>query len=188
MKRVFIILFVFIAASVFASGIGFHGSVRNSIYSYESDQAHTRFYQYARLSAVSPGKHFSFQTSMRALTDANQSLAGEERFKVYSLRFNGKNLLGKKLDFSVGRLFLHPGTVLGALDGATAKYTFSSHFSMQVYGGVESYFQRSFKVYETKDSRVLGGLFSFHAFFPQNCNSCIYARQTRRRHSGIWPA
>lgn len=177
MKRAFIALFVFTAASAFSAGIGFHGSVRNSVYSYQSDQTHTRFYQYARLSAVSPGRHFTFQTSMRALTDMNETLTSEERFKVYSLRLNGRNLLGKKFDFSVGRLFLHPGTVLGALDGVTAKYALSSHFSLQVYGGVESHFQRSFKVYETKDSRVLGGLFQISRFFSSKLQ-LLYLRKS----------
>jgi hypothetical protein len=165
MKRAFLIFFVFIAASAFASGIGFHGSVRNSVYSYESDETHTRMYQYARFSAVSPCTKFTFQTSLRALTDAQESLTSEERFKLYSLRLNGKGLFNKKFDFSVGRLFLHPGTVLGALDGLNAKYTFSKHYSLQVYGGVESHFKRSLKVYETKDSQTVGGLFQISRYF-----------------------
>lgn len=165
MKRALLMLFMFVAASAFASGIGFHGSVRNSVYSYESDETHTRVYQYARLSAVSPCKKFTFQTSLRALTDAQESLTSEERFKLYSLRLNGKGLLNKRLDFSVGRLFLHPGTVLGALDGVTAQYSFLQHFSLQVYGGVESHFQRSLKMYETKDSQTVGGLFQISHYF-----------------------
>lgn len=177
MKRAFITLFVFIAASVYASGIGFHGSLRNSLYSYESDQTHTRIYQYARISALSPGSHFSFQSSLRALTDAQESLSGEQRFKLYSLRISGKELLNNKLDFSVGRLFLHPGTVLGALDGVTAKYDISSHFSLQLYGGVESHFQRSFNIYKTKDSQTVGGLFQISKFFSSKLQ-VLYLRKS----------
>jgi len=180
MKRAMSTFFVFIASSVFASGIGFHGSLRNSVYSYESDQAHTRIYQYARISAASPGSHFTFQTSLRALTDAQQSLPGEQRFKLYSLRINGKDLLNNRLNISAGRLFLHPGTVLGALDGVTAAYDFSHHFSLQLYGGVESHFQRSFDVYKTSDSQTVGGLFQISKFFSSKLQ-VLYLRKSNNQ-------
>jgi len=165
MKRAFMFLSLFVAASAFAGGIQFHGSVRNSIYSYESDQTHTRIYQYGRFNAASPSGRISLQASMRALTDAQETLENQERFKLYSLRLNGKGLLNKKLDFSIGRLFLHPGTVLGGLDGFTADYDLSSHFNIQLYGGVESHFPRSWNVYKTDDSRTFGGVLNISRFF-----------------------
>lgn len=184
MKRTFLIFFVFIAASAFASGIGFHGSIRNSVYSYESEETHTRLYQYARLGVVSPCTKFTFQTSLRALTDAQETLTSDERFKIYSLRLNGKGLLNEKLDFSVGRLFLHPGAVLGALDGLNAKYKFSRHYSLQVYGGVESHFQRSFKIYESTDSRTVGGLFQISNYFASKMQ-LLYMRKSNEE-STFW--
>ncbi len=166
MKRfcVFVLLLCALSTS-FAQGIVFNGSARNSIYAYESDQAHTRIYQYARFNVISPCKLFTFQTSMRALTDANINLSSEERFKLYSLRFNGEGLFNERFNFSIGRLFLHPGTVLGGLDGLSAEYEFSDHFSLNLYGGLESVFQRSFEMYETADSRVVGGVFEVSKYF-----------------------
>ena len=176
MKTAFF-FFLMLGFAVLASAqVKFHGSFRNSIYSYESDQSHTRFYQYLRTRTISPCKKFIVQTSMRALTDANVSLTNEERFKVYSLRFDGKGLLDKKLDLAFGRLFLHPGTVLGALDGATVKYSFSRHFSLMAYGGVEGHFQRSFKAYELNDSQVLGGLFNVQRFYASKLQF-LYVRK-----------
>ena len=167
MKRKCVQLFLFFAlsTSTIAQNVTFNGSVRNSIYAYESEQSHTRFYQYARLHVLSPCKKYTVETSLRALTDAQVALSSNERFKLYSLRFNGENLFNQRLHFSVGRLFLHPGTVLGALDGLTASYEVSNHISLQMYGGVQSHFERSFKLYNTADSQVLGGVLEVSKYF-----------------------
>ncbi len=177
MKRAFILLIVLVlhTSAAFAQ-VGFNGSVRNSIYSYESDETHTRVYQYVRLSVLSPCKKFTVQTSLRALTDMQETMDSEDRFKLYSLRFNGEGLLNDKLDFSIGRLFLHPGATLGALDGAKVSYGFADHFSLLVYGGVESHFKRSFNMYETADSQVMGGLFSIKNYFSSKLQ-LLYMRK-----------
>jgi hypothetical protein len=177
MKRAFFlsIVLMLLASAAFAQ-VGFYGSVRNSVYAYESEKAHTRVYQYVRLNAISPCKKFTAQTSMRALTDVNETLDSEDRFKLYSLRFNGKGLLNESLDFSIGRLFLHPGTTLGALDGATVTYSFANHFAVTAYGGLESHFKRSFNMYETTDSQVLGGLFTVQKYFKSKLQ-LLYLRK-----------
>ncbi len=169
------IVLALLASAAFAQ-VGFHGSVRNSVYAYEGDETHTRVYQYVRLNAISPCKKFTLQTSLRALTDAQETLDSQDRFKLYSLRFNGEGLLNNSLDFSVGRLFLHPGTTLGALDGATLTYSFAKHFAVTAYGGVESHFKRSFNVYETTDSQVLGGLLSVQNYFSSKLQ-LLYLRK-----------
>jgi hypothetical protein len=157
--------FLLLATACYAQGIRCTGSFRNSIYSYESDQTHTRFYQYLRFKAVLPHDKFSLSANMRALTDANISLPSADRFKLYSLRLDAKGLISNKLDVAVGRLFMNPGVVLGALDGMNAELTFSDHFGLQLYGGIESIFDRSFQVYKTQDSRVYGGVMEISKYF-----------------------
>ncbi|NOY58833.1 MAG: hypothetical protein GXO75_07850 [Calditrichaeota bacterium] len=159
------IFFMLITQSLVAGGLKFHGSAKNSIYSFESNEMHTKIYQYARFNVATANNRINLNASMRALTDANQSLKSDQRFKMYSLRLQFKNLLKNRLNFSLGRQFLHPGTVLGALDGVNGNLSISKHFSLQFYSGVESNFQKSFKVYEMKDSFVNGGVFQIGRMF-----------------------
>ncbi len=177
MKRAFFlsIMLMLLASAAFAR-VEFHGSVRNSIYAYETDETHTRLYQYVRLNAISPCKKFTAHTSMRALSDLNETLDSQDRFKLYTLRLDAKGLLNTSLDFSIGRLFLHPGTTLGAVDGATVKYSFAKHCAVTAYGGIESHFKRSFNVYETTDSRVFGGLFTVQKYFKSRLQ-WLYVRK-----------
>jgi hypothetical protein len=159
MKKLFpaILLFVF-SSSLFSTGLLFHGSAKNSIYSFESKESHTKIYQFARFNVASKNKNIVLFSSMRALTDANETLTDDDKYKVYSLGVRCKNIFNR-LELSFGRQFLHPGTILGALDGLNGNLRLSNNMSFQFYGGVEGHFGRSFKVYEKADSHVSGGLF-----------------------------
>jgi len=95
---------------------------------------------------------------MRFLTDFNTSLESDYRYKMYSFNVSAKNLLKNRMDIVIGRQFLHPGTVLGGLDGVHAKLSLLKNLDLRLYGGVESHFQRSIKIYESDDALVYGGL------------------------------
>jgi len=69
------------------------------------------------------------------------------------------------MDLVIGRQFLHPGTVLGGLDGVFTKFTVSKHISLNLYGGVESHLLRSMKIYKTNDALTIGGLFQIQKIF-----------------------
>lgn len=170
MKRTIVFALALFSLSVagVAKGIRFDGSLRNSIYSYESDQTHTRFYQNLRFNAALPNDKFSLSASMRALTDAAVSLPSQDRFKLYSLRLDAKGLINNRFDVAVGRLFLHPGATLGALDGLHAGLALSNHIGVQFYGGIESQFERSFQIYKPRDSRIYGGLLEISKYMASN--------------------
>lgn len=148
---------ILLQSALYAAGMKFHGSARNSIYAFESSEKHTRLYQFARFDLASEDGKVKLFSTMRALTDASQSMSGDDRFKVYSLGLKYQNLFNR-LDLTVGRQFFHPGTILGGLDGINARLMISGNLSLQLYGGVESQFQRAFKIYRTSDSRVTGGV------------------------------
>jgi hypothetical protein len=158
-RLLFLPLLLLLAGTLSAQGITFHGSARNSIYAYESDKAHTKIYQYLNFTATSPCKHLSLNSNIRFLTDANQDLDNDLRFRAFALNLEAKNLLHNKLNLVLGRQFLNPGTTLGALDGLNARYAFSSRLSLQLYGGVESIGTRAFKMQKLEDAMVLGGMF-----------------------------
>jgi hypothetical protein len=150
---------------LFALGLDFHGSLKNSVYSYESEKTHTRIYQYGRLHLATPQNRVTLSGSFRALTDANESLDSDERLKAYSLKIKFANLLSHRVDVSIGRQFLYPGTALGAIDGIHADVRVLSKLSLQLFGGSESSFDRAFKTYEIKDSFVAGGLMQVKNFY-----------------------
>ena len=156
---------LFLFSSLSAQGLNFHGSVKNSIYSYESEKNHTNIYQYARFSVATANNNITLNTLVRALTDANNSLDSDERFKAYSLNIRFNKFLWNRLNLTVGRQFLHPGTVLGALDGVNGQLALFKNISLQFYGGTESHFQRSFKIYDAEDSFVTGGLLKLKKFY-----------------------
>ncbi len=153
---------------LYALGLIFHGSAKNSAYSYESDKAHTRIYQYGRLSLATTNSRLTLSTSFRALTDANQTLGNDQRFKAYSLNLKIADLLWRRIDISVGRQFLHPGTVLGALDGLSVDVKVLKNLSLQLYGGSEGHFDRALKTYDIDDSFVAGGLVHVKKLFDSN--------------------
>jgi len=155
MKKPFVLLLLslFVADLVQAQGVRFHGKLQNSIYSYESDEAHTRFYQYAQFTAATANQAVQLNGSLRALSESNASLDNDQRFKAYAINLMIKKLLQQRLDVTIGRQFLHPGAVLGGLDGVAANMRFSPKWSVQVYGGVESGYLRDLTV----DDRLTWG-------------------------------
>ena len=161
------VLIVFISTGS-AQSIDFNGKISNSVYSYEDTTAHTRLYQFFRLSLKS--HHFSnltLNSSFRALTDINETLDNEQRFKAFTLNLKLQKLFNC-LDVTLGRQFLHPGTILGGLDGLYAQYYFSKRMNFSAYAGVETHFQRSLKVFKTDDSFVTGGLFELKKIFSSS--------------------
>jgi hypothetical protein len=149
----------------YATGFEFHGSASNSVYSVEDTSSHTRLFQYVRFSLKSQNlSQISLNASLRALTDLDQTLDSEDRFKAYLLNIKARKLFNR-IDLTVGRQFLHPGTILGGLDGAYAKVGLTSKMDIALYSGAESHFQRSFKIYKAEDSFVLGGLFNLSRFY-----------------------
>ena len=152
------LLLLFLYGVCPAEGIRFYGSLRNSLYVYNDQQTHTRIYQHVRLKAVTPNDMLSLSANLRVLTDTAEALSSNVRFRLYSLRLDAVGLLNKRLDVAAGRLFLHPGTPLGALDGVQASVTASRHVLFQVYGGIQGRFDRSFQVNPVQDYRVMGGV------------------------------
>lgn len=149
-------------------GVDFHGRVSNSVYSFEDTKTRTRVYQFVNLSFDAPEfANATLNTSFRALTDLNQSLDSDQRFKAYNLNLKF-NKLFNRVDVTLGRQFLHPGTVLGGLDGLYAKYYITKKMNLAAYGGVESNFQRSFEIYKFEDSFTAGGLFELNRTFGTN--------------------
>ena len=118
MKKKLIILILsllttFIGSS-YAQNIQFHGNAVNSVYSFEDSTTHTRLFQFLRLSLEAPEySNISLNASLRALSDLNETLDSEDRLKAYALNLKVKKLFNH-LDLTLGRQFLHPGTVLSA--------------------------------------------------------------------------
>jgi len=169
---------IILSNDVFAQGIEFHGRTSSSIYSYEDEGTHTRAYQFVRFNVKhSRYNNIRLNTFMRFLTDNKTDLDSEYRYKMYYVNLEAKNLLKGRIDLTVGRQFLHPGTVLGALDGVHTKVTVSKNLYVKLYGGVESHFQRSFKIYEADDALVYGGLFQVHKVFS-SAVQLLYLQKT----------
>ncbi|MBN2413991.1 hypothetical protein JXQ31_20115 [candidate division KSB1 bacterium] len=167
MKRSIIVgsLVFLLCGTLWAGDIVFHGSAKNSIYSYESDESHTRAYQSVDLNLAALDNKLTLRSSLRALTDFNESLNDDDRFRMYSLRLGLKGLVKDRLDLVVGRQFLHPGTILGSLDGVNGQFRITPTISLQFYSGVEGNFSKSFKMYKTKDSFVNGGVIQFKKLY-----------------------
>jgi hypothetical protein len=165
MKRILIVFFSLILIPWARSqDYRFHGTVRNSIYCFESDKVHTRYYQYAHLNLTHPRDVFSLSMSARALTDANQTLTHDQRFKAYTLNASLKNLCNHRFSLTLGRQFLYPGTVLGSLDGLNGQFKMNNSLSIQLYGGMESAFDKSLNI--NKPQRlVFGSLVDFKSAY-----------------------
>ena len=177
--KIYIFLFALILfiGDGYGLGLNFHGSASNSVYHYEDVETHTRLYQFLRFSLDSPElNNVSLNASLRALTDVDVDLEDDARFKAYNLNIKAKKLFNR-LDVVFGRQFLHPGTVLGGLDGLYLKYHLSPKLAFTVYGGVESHFQRSFKIYKAEDSFTSGGVFELKKIFQSNMQF-LYLRKS----------
>ncbi len=146
------------ATGLQSQGISFHGQLRNSIYAFESDKAHTRIYQFLQFNALSPCKKIGLNANIRVLSDVNQNLDDDLRFRAFSLNLDVNDLFNNRLDLRLGRQFFHPGTPLGGLDGLNAHLTLSRNWSLQVYGGAESTPSSNFEMHNLEDNMVLGGM------------------------------
>ena len=155
MKTKVFVLFILIAGvvSAFPQGLIFHGGVRNSVYSYESEKNHTRVYQYSHLSVSTADRNIRLNTSFRFLTDVNETLPDTKRFLAYDFYVRFSNLANKRMQIDAGRQFLHPGTPLGALDGVKVDYNLQN-YSVTVYGGYQSNYLRNFDI---ANSNAVGG-------------------------------
>lgn len=157
-----------LAACLSAQDLKFHGKIANTTYSLEKEEVHTRLYQTIRFSVEKTSwNRLTVNTYFRALTDLNETLDNDLRYKFYQFNLQIQKLLGR-IDLAAGRLFLHPGTVLGGLDGFQTKFHLTKNISWQLYGGVESHFLRSAKIYESEDGYVAGSLFEWQKLFSSS--------------------
>ncbi|HDP99475.1 MAG TPA: hypothetical protein ENN22_09885 [bacterium] len=184
LKLTIISFFLFGMTIGFSADFRFHGRASNSIYSYEDSESHTRVFQYVHFSLESPQlANMTLNTSFRALTDLNESLDADQRFKAYQLNLAFKKLFNR-IDLVLGRQFLHPGTVLGGLDGLFAKFRITNNIYLSAYGGVEAHFHRSFQIYKFDDSFTTGGLVELNNFF--NSKVQTFYLQKADQHDIFW--
>jgi len=171
------------STTVLGQGISFHGKARNSFYSYESQQKHTRLYQYAQFGLATADNNITVSASLRALTDTETSLDTDERFKAYSLNLQLKKLLKDRVDLTIGRQFLHPGAVLGALDGLYGTAKIAKNLSLGFYGGVEAQLLRGFTI-PSDAYQVAGGLLQVSNVASSKAQ-LLYLQKTDDSHT-IW--
>ncbi len=187
-------LFLFmLICLVQAQGIQFSGFVRNSVYAYsaqktpDSDKTelHTRLYQTLHTDVYFKQLGgWQMHIAGRALTDlAESDLSELKRFKAYRFSISKKNLF-HMIDLEIGRQFLHPGLVLGSIDGLNVTLKPLPWFSWQVYGGVESHLLRAAKIYDFEEATVLGTQFKFTNLF--NSTASLVYLQKRRQGTTQW--
>ncbi|MBN1350444.1 hypothetical protein JXJ21_13600 [candidate division KSB1 bacterium] len=173
----FLALCFLVSRGIRSQELRFHGKFSNTTYSYETDKVHTRLYQTIRFSAEKPNwNKLALIGSFRALTDLNETIDDDLRYKFYQLNLQVQDILGH-LDFVAGRFFLHPGTVLGAVDGMQLDVHLTHKIAWKVYGGVESHFNRSIKIYESQDGWVAGSLFEWEKLLS-NTFQLLYLQKT----------
>lgn len=149
--------------SAIAQTINTSGRITNSVYVLESGsdenpgtlERTARIYQLVNFNADM--SDISFHFSGRALTDLQNSLPNDDRFKAWRLSLKAKNLLNKTVDVELGRQFIHAGIPFGSLDGLVVSARPFSSISTKVYGGVESQLFRSFKMYNADQATIGGG-------------------------------
>lgn len=183
-KVSFIIGLLLVASFAQAQGIKFHGRVSNSVYAFDNLDTQVRLYQRLRLNAEVPDLKLKFNTSMRVFTDLDSSFSDEQRYNFYTLNLEARQVFGTPVDLQLGRQFLHPGTVLGALDGLKAQVNLGQKMAVTLYGGVESHFARAVKIYETDDALVGGGLFDYRELY--NSHLQLLYLQKNTSEETIW--
>jgi hypothetical protein len=151
----------------------FFGSAGNTIYAYEDTGTHIKLYQTAAFTLEKPGKnHLSLNTMLGGLTDLNKDfnnvIDDDDQLKIYDLNLTGKNLLNNHLYLRMGRQFLHPGTVLGGLDGLYVKGKFLKKLSLAAYGGLESHFQNNASLQDADKGAAAGGWLRLRDLFATN--------------------
>jgi len=171
-------LLIFLINPLFAQNISFHGLAKNSVYQFEQEETHTRVYQYLRFNVISANRNIVLNSSVRVLTESNSDLTNNDRFKAYSFNLRFKQLLKNKLDLTFGRQFLHPGTVMGALDGINAVYALNK-MKIQLYTGTESHYTRGIELNSLDDRFVIGGLFQYNIIKSTNAQ-LLYLRKSNK--------
>lgn len=165
--------------NLIAQPVETRGRISNSIYMYENQKQVdgvtsatkvTRFYQTVRFQAKFKNlANIKLNLAGRALTEfSDNDLTDEQRFKAYQVSISGNNLFSNRLDFVIGRQFLHPGVALGSLDGANIVVRPMKNLEWQVYGGVETHLLNALKVYEADDATVYGSALTYRNIFQTN--------------------
>jgi hypothetical protein len=170
MKTKFFLLFAFIISfntlSVHAQKVVTKGRFTNSIYAYEplifrgTEESETNvfLYQFLRFEAkIKEYNNLSFNYDTRALTNLQNDIDSEFRFRVNRLSLSAKDLFSGFLDVEAGRFFYHPGITFGSLDGLDLVLKPTQNLRVKLYGGVESHLYRSYLVYNLEDATVYGG-------------------------------
>jgi len=175
----------------FAQNITSRGRVGNSIYVYEDQDGGesstiTRFYQTVRFNGgLKSMAHVKLNIAGRVLSQFGGSdLSDELRYNAYRVSISANHLLNNKLDFELGRQFLHPGLILGGLDGLNMVYRPSRKMGIQLYGGVESHLLKAVKIYNADDALVYGGTFRYNNFFHTNAQLVYLQKQSS--NEAIW--
>jgi hypothetical protein len=142
------------------------GRFTNSIYAFEplafrgteESETHVFLYQFLRFEArIKEYNNLSFNYDTRALTDLQQDIDNDLRFRVNRLSLSAKDLFSGFLDVEAGRFFYHPGITFGSLDGLDLVLKPTHSLLIKLYGGVESQLYRSYRVYNIEDATVYGG-------------------------------
>ncbi|MBN2088729.1 hypothetical protein JW964_03910 [candidate division KSB1 bacterium] len=186
-KLTYLCLLLFLITSLsglYAQGWQFHGKISNSLYAYEeANENQLKIYDYVRASLKNRNwGNLELNTSFRNLANSDDLL--NEKFQFYTLNVKMQNLLGNHLDFQLGRQFLHPGTLLGGLDGLHATVKFNKNISLGLYGGVEAHFLRKAEIYDFKDSRVAGALFQWNQLAKTNLQ--LFALNKANEDETLW--
>lgn len=153
------------------------GRFTNSVYAYEpmylrgteNPETHVYLYQFLRFQArIKEYNNLTLNLDTRMLTDLQEEIDNEYRFRLNRLTLSAQDLFGGYLDFKIGRMFLHPGVVFGSLDGANITVKPIRDLHVQVFGGVESHLYRSYKLYNFDEATVLGGSVKYFNLLSSN--------------------
>ena len=195
MKKTMLFLCSLIFLVQYAGGqnIETNGRIGNSIYVFENQNSATkksntvtRLYQTLRFTTKFKSlSNLKVNLSGRVLSELNgEDLADEYRYRAYRLSLSGNSLFNNQLDFELGRQFLHPGLVLGGLDGLNLVYRPSAKMAIQIYGGVESHLLKAVNIYNAEDALVYGGTLRYNKFF--NTNAQLVYLQKQSSNEAIW--
>jgi len=170
MKTKYVSLFVLLlltgSAVVQAQQIETKGRVTSSIYAYvppalrgSGDQeTDWYFYQYLRFQArIKEYNNLTLHYNTRVLTNTRNDIPDDLRFRVNRLSLSAQDLFSGFMDVEAGRFFFHPGIVFGSLDGLNLVLKPGTAWHFQLFGGVESTLERSYKVNNFEDAKVFGG-------------------------------
>jgi hypothetical protein len=165
------VLFIFFnTLFVQAQEVVTKGRFTNSVYAFEpldfrgteEAETHVFLYQFLRFEAkIKEYNNLAFNFDTRALTDLQQDIDSDLRFRVNRLSLSAQDLFSGFLDIEAGRFFYHPGITFGILEGLDLKLKPTQNLHIQLYGGVESQLYRSYQVYNFKDATVYGGSIKF---------------------------